>query len=188
MGSSSPARKKLLLSIGIKPVAVVSPVIDEKSYPKELPVDYVKRMALEKCLSITTEESYCLITADTIVSLGRRILHKTNKKEVAKQNLLLLNGRRHTVYTAFCIKQGPFRRLEYVKTILRMKKMNLADIDSYLSTNQWIDKAGSYSIQGAAITFFPFISGCFSNVIGLPLPKLASTLNTFNQNKTRNVF
>ena len=180
MGSSSDARRKLLLSVGLNPLTVVSPKIDESSFPNELPVDYVKRMALGKCRAIKLQKDHCLITADTIVSVGRRILHKTNDKVIAKQSLLLLNGRRHNVYTSFCIKKGPLIKQEVVKTKLKMKKLSEFEIDRYISTNEWINKAGSYSIQGVAIVFFPFISGCFSNVVGLPLPKLFNTLNSLN--------
>ena len=159
---------------------MVSPEIDETSFLKELPTDYVKRIALEKCLSIRVEKTQSLITADTVVAVGRRIMHKTNKMSIAKENLSILAGRRHDVYTSFCVKKGPTIKQELVKTSLKMKKLSDRDIENYLHTKQWINKAGSYSIQGRAIVFFPFISGCFSNVIGLPLPKLINTLTSLN--------
>ena len=68
------------------------------------------------------------------------------------------------------------RRSTTVKTTLKMRFLTKEDIDSYLSTDEWIGRAGAYSIQGRAICFFPFISGCFTNVIGLPLPKLINVL------------
>ena len=126
------------------------------------------------------DSSDYLITADTVVAAGRKILHKTNKYEVAKQNLMTLSGRRHIVLTSFCVKNRLSIKQQVVKTILKMKKLNDTQIDEYLLTNEWCCKAGSYSIQGKATSFFPFISGCFSNVVGLPLPKLLNVLSSMN--------
>lgn len=151
--------------------------------PNELPIDYVKRMALNKSYSIKQEPKRVIITADTIVSIGRRILHKTSIREQAKANLLLLKNRRHSVYTSFCVKSEYLFKQELVKTTLKMKNLSKTEIENYLNSSEWINKAGSYSIQGAAISFFPFISGCYSNVIGLPLPKLLSTLNSIQDKK-----
>ena len=144
-------------------------------------------MALDKCNSINICDGSYLITADTIVTAGRKIFHKTNKREVARENLLALSGRRHTVYTAFCVKKGSLVKENVVKTILKMKRLSTGDIDSYLATKQWVNKAGSYSIQGEAIAFFPYISGCFSNVIGLPLPKLLNILKSMRFSPRKNV-
>jgi Nucleotide-binding protein implicated in inhibition of septum formation len=59
-----------------------------------------------------------------------------------------------------------------------MKTLSDQEIDEYINGEEWLEKAGSYSIQGSALSFFPFISGCFSNVFGLPLPKLINVLST----------
>ena len=187
LGSGSSARRKLLVSVGLTPAQIVVPEIDERCRKMELPLDYVKRIALEKCNSIKIDPNKLLITADTIVTIGRKILHKTTSKSVAKANLLLLTGRRHSVYTAYCVKKGSLLKKNVVKTTLKMKRLDEKLIDDYLLTDQWINRAGSYGIQGRAISFFPFISGCFSNIIGLPLPMLVNTLDSMDLSIKKNV-
>ena len=80
------------------------------------------------------------------------------------------------VYTAFCVKHDDLVRLSLVKTVLKMKLLTEKEIITYLDSGEWVGCAGAYSIQGKAKCFFPFISGCYSNVIGLPLPSLINTL------------
>ena len=178
LGSSSSARKNLLYSIGLIPDEILSPKIDETQKKKELPLCYVKRMAIEKSMALNLVGDSYLITADTVVSMGREVLDKTNNRDLAKTHLRRLSGRRHNVYTSFCVRhQGLFRN-ETVITQLKMKTLSDQEIDEYLTGEEWLGKAGSYSIQGRALSFFPFISGCFSNVVGLPLPKLINVLRT----------
>ena len=180
LGSGSEARKKLLCSVGLIPDRIVVPNIDEYKQKKELPLSYVKRVAKEKSMAIDLESDSYLITADTIVTLGREVLNRTDDRVVAKEHLNRLSGRRHHVYTSFCIRHKQFFRNETVKTQLKMKNLSNDEIDKYISSDEWLGKAGSYSIQGTAISFFPFISGCFSNVIGLPLPKLINVLKAMD--------
>lgn len=176
LGSGSEARKKLLCSVGLMPDKILVPKIDEFKPKKELPISYVRRMAKEKSMAIDLESGSYLITADTVVTLGREVLNKTDDRVVAREHLNRLSGRRHYVYTSFCVRSKEFFRNETVKTQLKMKNLSNQEIDKYILSNEWLGKAGSYSIQGTAIIFFPFISGCFSNVIGLPLPKLTNVL------------
>ena len=176
LGSGSKAREQLLTSIGLVPSKVVTANIDEEQRPKEKPLDYVRRMALEKSNSINVDADDILVTADTIVLVGQKILHKTVDRNKARKNLESISGRRHKVMTSFCVKKGVEIKLKTVKTILKMKQLSDKELEDYLSFNEWKGKAGSYSIQGKAICFFPFISGCYSNIIGLPLPKLISVL------------
>ena len=176
LGSGSEARKELLCSVGIIPDKILVPEIDEYKPKKELPLNYVKRMAKEKSMAIDLKSNSYLITADTIVTLGREVLNKTDDRAVAKEHLNRLSGRRHHVYTSFCVRHQELFRSKTVKTQLKMKNLSSQEIDKYILSGEWAGRAGSYSIQGTAISFFPFISGCFSNVIGLPLPKLINVL------------
>ena len=176
MGSSSNARKALLEYLGIFPYVIKVPKVCELQIEKEEPRLYVKRMAIKKSLSIVVKENDWLLTADTIVVVGKKILHKTSKLDVARGHLKLLSGRRHYVMTAYCLRHNKKKVLGLVKTILKMKKLDQPEIDRYLETREWVGKAGSYSIQGSALSYFPLISGCFSNVIGLPLPDLSNKL------------
>ncbi len=178
LGSGSKARKALLTSIGLTPDRILIPNINEDCFPKESPVEYVKRMSLEKSRSLKTNPEDVLITADTIVVVGRTILHKVDVKNQARDYLRMLSGGSHKVYTAFNVKYQDkyFSGLE--KTFLKMKYLTDVEIDAYLAKNEWKGKAGGYSIQGVAIKFFFNIKGCFSNVIGLPLPRLDNTIKS----------
>ena len=177
MGSTSRARRNLLVSIGMKPIYTRDPGISESQKKNERAVDYVKRVARKKSEAIQICSNQVLITADTIVVAGSKILHKTFDKNVARNHLTMLSGRRHNVFTSFCIKKGTIIRSATVKTTLKMRTMTSQDIEQYLFTDEWKGCAGGYRIQGRATQFFPFISGCFTNIIGLPLPKLINVLD-----------
>ncbi len=165
-----------MISIGLTPHKVLVPKIDEFSLDNELPIDYVVRMAKEKSNVLDVNLDEFLVTADTIVVVGRNILHKVDDKNIARKYLRLLSGRTHKVYTAFNVKHKRQNYSGLEKTYLKMKYLTDFEIDSYLEKNEWQGKAGGYGIQGLAGKFFPVIKGCISNVIGLPLPKLDNVL------------
>ena len=174
LGSGSAARRELLVSIGIVPDIIEKPEIDESLKPNESPVSYVKRMAEEKANAILLKKQPYLLTADTIVVAGSRVLSKTSDEKVAHSYLRMLSGRRHTVYTAFCVKHNGILSSKLVKTSLKMRLLSAKEINDYIACGEWVGSAGAYRIQGRAKTFIPFISGCFSNVVGLPIPKLVT--------------
>ena len=177
LGSGSTARKTLLDSIGLTPHKIEIPDVDESLKPNESPWHYVSRVARLKATAISCDKQSYLITADTTVSVGKRVLAKTSNEIRAEEYLRLLSGRRHTVFTAFCVKHNDLIILKLVKTVLKMRLLTEREIKAYIQSGEWVGCAGAYSIQGRAKCFFPFISGCYSNVIGLPLPKLISVLN-----------
>ncbi len=177
LGSGSGARKELLNSVGIVPNRVEIPDVDESLKANEDPKHYVKRIALKKADSIFSEKQSFLITADTIVTVGKRILMKTSDQKRAKEYLNLLSGRRHLAYTAFCVKHNGSIKIKLVRTVLKMKLLTEEEIMAYIACREWVGCAGGYSIQGRAKSFFPFISGCYSNVVGLPLPSLIGVLS-----------
>ena len=177
LGSGSSARKKLLVSAGITPNRIEIPDVDEGLKPNESPRHYVSRVARLKATAISCDKQSYLITADTIVSVGKRVLAKTSNEIRAEEYLRLLSGRRHTVFTAFCVKHNDLIILKLVKTVLKMRLLTEQEIRAYIDSREWVGCAGAYSIQGRAKCFFPFISGCYSNVVGLPLPSLMGVLS-----------
>ena len=177
LGSGSLARKELLSSVGLIPDKIEVPVIDESLNLNERPRHYVKRIATEKANAIKTKRGSYLITADTTVIVGKRFLMKTSDETEAERYLRLLSGRRHSVFTAFCVKHNDKIILKLIKTILKMKLLTNEEIREYIDSREWVGCAGAYSIQGKAKCFFPFISGCYSNVVGLPLPSLVGVLS-----------
>ena len=177
LGSGSSARKELLNSVGLVPDRVESPNVDESPKANESPRHYVKRIAASKANSIFSEKLSYLITADTIVTVGKRLLMKTSDETRAEEYLKLLSGRRHSVYTAFCVKHRGLIHLKLVRTVLKMRLLTEKEIMAYIASGEWVGCAGGYSIQGRAKCFFPFLSGCYSNVVGLPLPSLIGVLS-----------
>ena len=176
LGSGSSARKELLSSVGLVPDIIKIPDVDESVKPNESPRQYVKRVATLKASAIGAEKQSYLITADTTIALGRKFLLKTSDVNRAEEYLRLLSGRRHSVFTAFCVKHNDLIILKLVKTVLKMRLLTEEEIRAYIRSREWVGRAGAYSIQGRAKCFFPFISGCYSNVIGLPLPTLIGVL------------
>ena len=184
LGSSSSRRLELLSQIGIKPDLVLSPNINEEIFSKELPRIYVKRMSLEK--NIAFQQKYpesIILTADTVVSVGRRILPKTMDRYMAEECLKLISGRRHKVFTSFTLHSpNNLLKTKTIQSIIKFKRLHPDEISYYLATKEWEGKAGGYAIQGIAASFINFISGSYSNVVGLPLAELYRLLTSIGYN------
>ena len=178
LGSASPRRLELLKQIGINPDLVEAPNIDETNFKKELPSNYVKRMAIEKSLILKPKyENSIILTADTVVALGRRILPKTTDVKMAEDCLRMISGRRHKVLTSFALcSPNKILKVKTVVSLVKFKRLHNEEIKYYLETNEWNGKAGGYAIQGVAASFINFISGSYSNVMGLPLAELYRAL------------
>ena len=169
LASASPRRLELLERLGFRPDKVQHPNIDEVYRPRELPRNFVLRMADEKACFFSVEDNDVLLAADTIVSLGRRIIGKPTSKENSKEILELLSGRRHKVISAVVVRNTLKSSSKVVETVVRIKKMTPTEIEEYIASEEWQGKAGGYGIQGQAEQFIPWIRGSYSNVVGLPL-------------------
>lgn len=174
LGSASPRRRDLLAQIGVVPDAISPADIDETPAAGELPRPYVERMAREKNEAIV--ETGLILTADTVVSAGRRILGKPVDAAEAAEFLLLLSGRRHRVTTSVCLRSDETLRQRTVETKVRFKRLSDAEISAYLRSEEWQGKAGGYAIQGIGAAFVPEINGSYTNVVGLPLTETANLL------------
>jgi septum formation protein len=178
LGSASPRRQALLAQIGLRPDAIIPPVIDETPLKGELPRAYCARIARAKTLAIAAAPGDMVLCADTTVALGRRILGKPDDKAQATQFLLALGGRRHQVITAIALKYGDQIWTREVVSQVKMKRLSELELKSYLDSNEWQGKAGGYAIQGMAEAFIPWISGSFSAIVGLPVAETAALLAT----------
>ena len=180
LGSSSPRRLELLKQINFYPNEIFKPEINEDPQKKELPILYVKRMAKEKMDVVKKKfPNDLILTADTIVYVGRRIIDKTNEQSKAIKFLELLSGRRHRVSTAFNLYcKDKINSLRVVTSVVKMKRLTDNEIKSYIETNEWKGKAGAYGIQGSAEKFIQFISGSYTNIVGLPLNQVYGSLNS----------
>ena len=176
LGSGSPRRRDLLAQIGVVADDIRPPDIDETPRKSELPRPYCIRMALEKAQAVDAEDEDLVLSADTTVALGRRIMGKPRDAAEAAGFLRAMSGRRHRVITAVTLRRGLRIWQRDVETVVRMKRLTQSEIDAYLATGDWQGKAGAYGIQGPAGTFVPWISGSFTAVVGLPLCETAGLL------------
>ena len=176
LGSGSPRRRELLAQIGVEADDIRPPDINEDPRPDELPRPYCVRLAREKALAIPASDDEIVLSADTTVALGRRILGKPENAAEAAQFLYALSGRRHRVVTAVAVRRGDKLWERDVVTQVKMKSLSDAEVNAYLASDDWRGKAGGYAIQGPAGAFVPWINGSFSAVVGLPLAETANLL------------
>lgn len=177
LASASPRRLQLLAQMGITPDDVIHSRIDETPLRSELPDKYAQRVAKTKALSVSTKyPDAVVLAADTVVACGRRILPKAEDEETARHCLTLLSGRRHRVYTAICVAHHDKHNSKLIMTQVKFSRMSARGIDAYVASGEWRGKAGGYGIQGAAEAFIPWISGSYSNIVGLPLAETAAML------------
>lgn len=180
LASASPRRLQLLEQIGIAPQTVLATDIDETPLKQELPRVYVQRLANAKAMAAQaiSKDSQFILAADTIAAAGRRILNKTSERHIAKKHLSLLSGRRHRVYTSVVLLNTQTGKISsrQVCTMVQFSRFTEKQLEHYLDSEEWKDKAGSYAIQGIAASFIQAISGSHSNVVGLPLFETAQLL------------
>jgi len=177
LGSASPRRQALLAQIGVTPDAIRPPDIDETPQKGELPRPYCRRMAREKAMAVTAErDDDIVLSADTTVTMGRRIYGKPTDAGEAASFLHALSGRRHRVITAVAVRKGSQVWERDTVSTVRMKALGDREVNAYLSSGDWKGKAGGYSIQGPAGAFIPWISGSYPAIVGLPLTETAGLL------------
>ena len=178
LASASPRRLTLLRQVGIEPDAILPADLDEAPQPRELPADYVRRMARDKAAAVTPDHANAFVlAADTVVALGRRILPKAEDDATARDCLRRLSGRRHRVLGAVVVVAPNGRRGErLVTTTVTFKRLTAAEIAAYVASAEWQGKAGGYAIQGRAAAFIPRINGSYPNVVGLPLAETLALL------------
>ena len=185
LASGSPRRVTLVNQAGIEPDALRPADIDETPKRGELPRACANRLARAKAEAalelINVDEELrgaYILSADTVVAVGRRILPKADLLDEAAQCLRLLSGRNHRVHTAVCLvtpKEAYRQRL--VETRVRFKRLSQEDIETYLAAGEWRGKAGGYAAQGIAGSFIVKIVGSYSNVVGLPLYEAITLLS-----------
>lgn len=178
LGSGSPRRLELLAQLGVTPDEVRSPDIDETPVKDELPRPYCQRMALEKVEAIAAGSGEIVLSADTTVALGRRILGKPENEAEAAKFLLMLSGRRHRVVTAIAVKRDQQIWQRDVVTAVKMASLSDEQISAYVRSGEWQGKAGGYTIQGRAGCFVAWLQGSYSAVVGLPLVETYRLLTT----------
>ena len=184
LASGSARRLALLAQIGVEPESVLPSEMDETPRRGELPRGLAQRLANEKAAASAgialkaPDLAPCLtLAADTVVSVGRRMLPKCEITDEAEACLRLLSGRSHRVHTGLALATpGGAMRRKVVETRVRFKRLSREEIDAYLRSGEWRGKAGGYAIQGLAGAFVVRLVGSYTNVVGLPLAETAALL------------
>lgn len=171
LASKSPRRRYLLKQAGLA-FTVIPGNFDESTVPLSSPPEHVRKLAEAKATDIARQyPNSWVIGADTLVSIGDRILGKPVSNSDARDMLQRLSDRIHQVYTGYCICRWSENRLysDTVKTDVRFKALTADEIDWYIQTREPFDKAGAYAIQGLGTFLVKSINGSYTNVVGLPI-------------------
>jgi len=179
LASSSPRRLELLQRTGYHCLVRV-PEVDETGRPGEAPADYVARLAQAKAAAVEAEpeaEATAVVAADTVVTLGDEILGKPADPTEARRMIAALAGTHHRVLTGFVVtRTGEPATAEVVQTEVQFKRLSDQELDCYVSTGEWRDKAGGYGAQGRAAFLVETLRGSYTNVVGLPLAQVVDRL------------
>lgn len=183
LASGSPRRKELLELLGLQFDILVSS--SDEHIPCGLkPQEAVIEIAKRKCLAIYNQmdktESAVVIGADTIVVSNDSILGKPESPDHAYEILNSLSGLEHQVLTGVVLAFNDGSNLKTLENFqssnVKFRKLKDLEIRAYIETKEPMDKAGAYALQGLGSAFVEKIDGCYTNVIGLPIPTTVSLL------------
>lgn len=175
LASGSPRRKELLLQIGIVPEIIVSHV--EEKITSDIPAEVVMSLAEQKAVDVAKEmpEGTVILGSDTVVAADGKFLGKPKSHEEAYEMIRRLAGRSHQVYTGVClVKKGLEGEADtvvsfYDETDVNVSPMTEKEIREYADSEEPMDKAGSYAVQGFFARYIDGLKGSYANVMGLPV-------------------
>ena len=182
LASKSPRRQELLKGIGL-PFSILTKEVDE-SYSSEMPVfDVAPFLSYKKAKSFEDKElpeNYMVITADTVVIVGDKILGKPKDFEDACNMLRLISGKKHSVVTGVTVHTKEKTKTFSVTSKVSFEVLDEEEINYYVNTYKPFDKAGSYGIQEwIGYVGVNSVEGSYFNVMGLPTQKLYQILKRF---------
>jgi len=180
LASMSPRRVQLLEQLGVSHRLLrAGPREDteklEEGRSGETPGDYVRRVALVKLIAARQRlakralPAAPILTADTVVALGRKVLGKPADEAEAAATLRLLAGRTHRVMTAVALSAGRESLLAVSESRVRFAPLSEATIARYIASGEPFGKAGAYAVQGRIAAWIEKIDGSYSGIMGLPL-------------------
>lgn len=180
LASASPRRKEILSRITNN--FSIMPVDADESSTYIAPHLKVMDIARKKALAARElAPNKHIISADTLVFLKNAPLSKPKDKNDAKQMLLSLSSKHHRVLTGVCIIRKDGKMLSfYDSTKVFVSHLSNEEINAYLDSGEYADKAGSYAIQGLFSKHIKKIEGNYDNVVGLPLEALYQNLKNLN--------
>jgi septum formation protein len=186
LASASPRRREILERLGFS-FEVRSPRVDnETAYVRvdDLPGSLAE-LALAKARSpVPALPAALVLGGDTVVARGARVMGKPRDREEGAAMLRELAGAEHEVVSgvALACEETGFEARSHAVTRVRFRPLRPEEIDCYLDTGEYADKAGAYAIQGKAMAFVERIEGCYYNVVGLPV---RATLELFEKYRSR---
>lgn len=184
LASASPRRREILEQTGFS-FRVCSLPVSEKRHPGEGPEHYVQRLARAKAEAVFRAQAdkfpaadgpLLVLGADTIVVCDDHVLGKPADPKEAFRMLYTLSGRTHQVITGICLVSSAGVDVAVETTHVTMQTLSREEILDYIATGEAFDKAGAYAIQGRAARWIPRISGCYFNVVGLPVALVANLM------------
>jgi len=182
LASGSPRRAELLQQIKL-PFTIQVSDIDENNVERDEPKKWVKQLALAKARNVAQKlkQRSLVIGADTIVVRKNKILGKPQNTQEAIKMLEFLSGSTHQVMTGIALVDALTGKTltDLEITVVKFRKLDQKEIRAYVAGGEPMDKAGAYGIQGLGALFVEGISGCYFNVVGLPLNRLAQNLKHF---------
>ena len=174
LASASPRRKQLLTESGfVFETLPPDESAEDARLPDEVPVEYVKRLALQKAENVAKKvERGIILGCDTIVLCGETILEKPTDRNDARRMIQYLRGQVHHVLSGLCLlqKTGEVTTIRQESAITRLKMQSISDedVETYLNTGQWQGKAGAFGYQDGN-DWITLLEGSESNVVGLPM-------------------
>lgn len=177
LASQSPRRAELLGQLGVEFVCQVAD-IDETPHGGEPVEAFVRRMAREKALAVSSQraDEAWVLGSDTVVAIDQHILGKPRDEEQFIEMMALLSGRTHQVLTAVALCQGERLLEDTVISQVRFRAIDEQEARAYWRTGEPCDKAGGYAIQGRGAIFAEHIAGSYSAIMGLPVFETARLL------------
>ncbi len=179
LASRSSRRRELLRATGVE-FRVVAAQSEEGTSPCRPGryADYVRRSALAKAKDVAGRQAGTVLGADTVVVFAGEVMGKPRSRADARRMLRKLSGRWHAVYTGVALVDGTRCLVDYERTEVAFRTLSNTEIERYIATGEPMDKAGAYAIQGRGAAFVRTIRGCYTNVIGLPVPKVLDMLES----------
>ena len=181
LASNSPRRRQLLALAGWT-FNISAAGVDESQHPDESPTDYVLRLAEAKARAVAGDSDQIVIAADTTVVDGMDILGKPKDNAEAVAMLTRLRGHKHQVYTGVALlrlNDGLLLK-DVCVTDVPMRDYSDEEILAYVQTGDPLDKAGAYAIQHPGFRPVADMSGCYANVMGLPMCHVIRMMQKIN--------
>lgn len=180
LASQSPRRRELLTQMGFSDF-IIRPAQGEETMNATLsPGQLVEALSRQKAAEVAlTAPDAVVVAADTVVTADGRVLGKPQSKEDATAMLRFLSGRTHTVYTGVTVCRNNKFTTQHEATNVRFRPLTDEEISAYIASNEPMDKAGAYGIQGLGALLVEGIEGDYFNVVGLPICRLGRMLAEF---------